>query len=257
LFQQTVALLLSHQRSPDSYLAGGAALHIDPNSIRYSNDLDYFNDSTERVASAFDADRRALHDAGYSLEVSIERNGFVRAIVKSATDSTKIEWVHDTPWRFLPAIHSDVAGYCLHPIDLAINKVLALVGRDEPRDFLDVLHVHNRILSLGAVVWAAAGKDPGFTPPMLLGMLRRRGRYHNEDFARLRLVHPTPALPDLKVQWLDALEQAADFISTRPSSEMGCLYFSPSAGQFPRLPEQVHGLVAHYGCPGGRLPEVR
>lgn len=41
--QQSVALLLSSQRSPDSYLAGGAALHLEPDSIRYSNDLDYFN----------------------------------------------------------------------------------------------------------------------------------------------------------------------------------------------------------------------
>jgi hypothetical protein len=250
-FQQAVARLLSSQRTPDSYLAGGAALHIEPNSIRYSNDLDYFNDSTERVASAFAADRQALHAAGYSLQVSIERNGFVRAIAGNGTESTKIEWVHDTAWRFLPAVHSDVAGYCLHPIDLAINKILALVCRDEPRDFLDTLHVHNRILSLGALVWAAVGKDPGFTPPMLLGMLRRRGRYHSEDFARLRLVQPAPSLPDLKLQWLDALDQAAQFIASRASKEVGCLYFSPSLGQFPRLPEREDNLIAHYGCPGG------
>lgn len=30
-------------------------------------------------------------------------------------------------------------GFMLDPIDLAINKVLALAGRDEPRDFVDML----------------------------------------------------------------------------------------------------------------------
>ncbi len=51
-------------------------------------------------------------------------------------------------------------GFQLHPIDLAINKVLALVGRDEARDFLDVVVVDATVLSLGALVWAAAAKDP-------------------------------------------------------------------------------------------------
>ncbi len=52
-FQTDLATLLAQNRTPDSYLAGGAALHFAPNSKRYSNDLDYFHDSVERVASAF------------------------------------------------------------------------------------------------------------------------------------------------------------------------------------------------------------
>lgn len=37
-FQEQVARLLSVDRSPDSYLAGGAAMHIAPGSQRFSND---------------------------------------------------------------------------------------------------------------------------------------------------------------------------------------------------------------------------
>jgi hypothetical protein len=47
----------------------------------------------------------------------------------------------------------------LHPIDLAVNKVLALAGRDEPRDLLDTLYQHREVLCLGALCWAACGKD--------------------------------------------------------------------------------------------------
>ena len=39
-FRADVAKLMAVQRSPDSYLAGGAAMHIEPLSTRYSNDLD-------------------------------------------------------------------------------------------------------------------------------------------------------------------------------------------------------------------------
>ena len=66
-FQKNIAQLLASNRSPDSYLAGGAALHIKPNSIRYSNDLDYFNDSEERVAKAFEQDRGLLKKNSYKI----------------------------------------------------------------------------------------------------------------------------------------------------------------------------------------------
>lgn len=51
-FQEEVLRLLALDRSPESYLAGGAALHSAPNSIRYSQDLDFFHDSERRVAEA-------------------------------------------------------------------------------------------------------------------------------------------------------------------------------------------------------------
>jgi hypothetical protein len=41
---------------------------------------------------------------------------------------------------------------------------------------LDTLDMHRDVLPLGAMCWAACGKDPGFTPLSLLGLLRRRAR---------------------------------------------------------------------------------
>lgn len=128
-------------------------------------------------------------------------------------------------------------------------------GRKEPRDFLDTLYVHDRTLCLGAMVWAGTAKDPGFTPLMLLGLLRRRGRYHAEDFARLALTEQ-PNLVELKQRWLDALERADEFIASRPADQHGCLYFSPSLQGFPRNPLDVSDVVPHYGRPGGVLPMV-
>jgi hypothetical protein len=253
-YQAQVARLLAKQRTPDSYLAGGAALHIEPNTLRFSNDLDYFNDSVERVASAFADDQRVLLDAGYEVVVEISQPGFVRASVRRGSNSTKVDWAHDSAWRFLPTIRHPTSGFQLHPMDLAVNKVLALVGRNEPRDLLDVLDVHEHVLSLGALCWAAAGKDPGYTPMLILDLLRRRGSYRPEDLARLHLAKPVE-LADLKRRWSAALDEADAFIAARPPDEVGCLYYSKRKRGFvaPRANEATDA-VPHYGRPGGVLP---
>jgi len=255
-YQEEVARLLSANRSFDNYLAGGAAIHLVPNTRRYSNDLDYFQDSVERVASAFTDDVRQLRAAGHDAAAEIQLPGYIRATVSRGGAHTKVEWAHDSAWRFMPTIRSDVVGYMLHPIDLAINKLLALAGRDEPRDFLDILDLHARTLQLGALCWAAAGKDPGFTPFALLEMLRRRGKYYAEDFERLNLVEPVD-LPALKNQWLAALAGADAFVRRRPPDEVGCLYYSPGLARFVAPgPDGPADVVPHYGRPGGVLPRV-
>lgn len=257
-YQAEIAELLSHNRTPDSYLAGGAAINIEPNSKRFSNDLDYFHDSEERVASAFAEDRSTLEAAGYALTVSMQQPGYIRAIVAKRDQQTKVEWAHDSAWRFLPPIRNEACGYQLHPIDLAINKLLALVGRDEARDFLDAMEIHEQVLPLGAQCWAAAGKDPGFTPLSLLSLLQRRGRYRQEDFARLSLREPVD-LVALKATWLAALADADAFIRSRPPEELGCLYYSRSrrlfVGRFAAA-EVGKDIVPHYGRPGGVLPKL-
>jgi hypothetical protein len=174
-FQEELGRLLAANRSEDSYLAGAAAILADANTKRYSQDLDYFHDTPERVATAYESDLQTLTAAGFTVAAELSQPGYIRAVVATADDATKVEWAFDTTWRFMPVIQSDRFGYQLHPIDLAVNKVLALAGRDEPRDLLDTLHCHEHVLSLGALVWAAAGKDPGFSPGSLLDLLRRRG----------------------------------------------------------------------------------
>ena len=251
-FQLTIARLLAGNRSSDSYLAGGAALHFAPNTQRYSNDLDFFHDSVERVATAFEADRRSLVEAGYEVRIEMNQPGFIRALICDSINSTKIEWAHDSAWRFMPPISNEDVGIQLHPIDLAINKLLALVGRDEARDFIDILYINKEILFLGPLCWAACGKDPGFTPYSMLEILKRRGKYRPEDFTRLKLRQPVD-LPSLKSEWLEALSKAESFIATRTPSELGCLYYSPSLRDFVD-PTDIPDAVTHYGSPGGVLP---
>lgn len=258
-FQRTLLAELAAEPTDERYLAGGAAMHFAPNSTRSSDDLDFFHDSEARVATAFAADRDTLERAGYAVEVQLSQPGFVRAIVRRDDRATRVDWAHDSAWRFMPLVRDELGGLILHPVDLAVNKVLVLAGRDEPRDFVDILFVHGQVLPLAALVWAAVGKDPGFTPLSLLELLKRRGRHRAEDYARLQLAEPFDVV-ESKATWLGALAQADAFARERPPEEYGCLYYSTRQDRFvvPRsdasLAEQ--GIVPHFGAPGGVLPRA-
>src|SRR5699024_9483939 len=125
-------------------------------------------DTTEAVAASWDADRQALEFAGYSVGTRRERPGFVEAIVAGQAGTLTVEWVRDSAFRFFPLVEHEEFGLVLHPFDLATNKVLALVGRAEVRDWLDVMECDRGIQPLGYLSWAACGKDPGFTPAGIL-----------------------------------------------------------------------------------------
>lgn len=257
--QGSLLALLAPNRIPASYLAGGAAIHFAPNSVRYSDDLDFFHDSEARVASAFAADTATLAAAGYDVSVEFAQPGFIRATVTRGDQATKIDWAHDSDWRFMPLVADPLGGLLLHPVDLAVNKVLALAGRDEPRDFVDILFIHAQVLPLAALVWAAAGKDPGFTPRSLLELLKRRGRYRPADFGRLQLTQPFD-LVEAKAIWLEALADADRFVRARPSEEVGCLYYSGARQKFVIPPADSDvaevAIAVHFGSPGGVVPRV-
>ncbi len=253
-YQAGLARLLSRNRTFDSYLAGGAAILIEPNTTRYSRDLDYFHDSEARVAEAFAADRSLLETGGYAVAVDMNQPGYIRAVVRKGAQATKVEWARDSAWRFMPTVRDERVGFLLHPVDLAVNKVLALAGRDEPRDVLDALHLHRHVLGLGPLCWAACGKDPGFTPLSLLELLRRRGRVRPEDIARLDLAAPID-LQELKRGWLDALDSVEPFVAFRLADEIGCLYYSAASGAFVD-PRNAADAVPHFGRPGGVLPRI-
>lgn len=257
--QHRILALLAGAPPRDRYLAGGAALHFTPQSKRYSEDLDFFHDSEKRVAETFAADRALLENSGYSIAVELSQPGFIRAIVSHNGDSTRIDWAHDSAWRFMTLVADPLGGLLLHPIDLAINKLLALAGRDEARDYVDILYVHQTVLPLAGLVWAAVGKDPGLTPVSLLEMLKRRGRPRPEEVDRLHLSEPFDYV-QAKSVWLDALSEAERFIAERPGKEVGCLYFSTAETRFvlpsaaTLLPAQ--DIVPHFGRPGGVVPGI-
>jgi hypothetical protein len=137
---------LAAYRDPESYAAGASAFE------------------PRRGALAATADAQTVEAAGYAVRWVRREPAIYTAEVTGPSGATHLEWVIDGEFRFFPVMRDDTFGYVLHPVDLATNKVMAAAGRRELRDIVDVVMVHEAILPLGAVVWAAVEKAPGYTP---------------------------------------------------------------------------------------------
>src|SRR6266581_4351307 len=142
-----------------------------------------------------------LRAAGYEVEVGRPQDTFQRAMVGRAGRQTKVEWVFDSAFRFFPVERDIELGWRLSFWDVATNKVLALVGRQKIRDYLDCLYLHESHLHIGALAWAASGKDPGMTPERIIDWASRGNRFRPEDLAEVRLSRPVD-LRAAKQIWL-------------------------------------------------------
>ena len=253
--QNEVLSLLADHRNPSSHLAGATGMLMSPKTPRRSHDIDLFHDAEEDVARAFSVDRAALESAGIRVSVVLSQPGFIRAEVgRTRGEILRMDWAHDSRWRFLPPVRVQNAGFVLHPVDLAVNKVLALAGRDEARDFVDVLYLVDHVLPLGALVWAACGKDPGLNPVMLLDLLARKGRVEQREIDRLDLARPLP-IGEAATRYRKALDDARAWVTTRDPTEAGCLYRRPDSALF-FAPHQGESYQLQRGAPGGVLPTL-
>lgn len=253
-FQAKVLRLISVNRSPESHVAGASAIHAAPDSLRYSGDVDLFHDSEEAVARAYERDTQTLRANGYTVQTRLSQPGFIRAIVEGEGGSVLIDWARDSVWRFMPPIPIASLGLVLHPVDLAVNKILALGGRDEPRDWVDVLYLDRKLISLGALVFAAVGKDSGLNPTMLLELLGRKGQVHPRDLERIHFAKP-PDLSQLRQHWSTALRRARLFVEGRPAKEAGHFYVDPRSGKF-FTPDADDTYTLHGPTQGGVLPRI-
>jgi len=243
-FQREVLGLLAANRSPDSYVAGATLLHSTPGAPRFSQGIDLFHDEPPSVEASFSADATILRRSGFKVEpVGRLTTTFRRALVQRREQQTKIEWAVDSAFRFFPVERDADFGWRLNFWDAATNKVLALVGRQTVRDYLDCLYLHEQHLHFGALAWAAAGKDPGLSPEMIVDWAARGNRFRHEDLAEVRLEKPVD-LRQAKRIWLLALADARDWIARLPPTEAGCLYLDarglpvflqPESPDFPNL----------------------
>ena len=103
-FQAELGRLLATNRTEDSYLAGAAPILAEPRTRRFSQDLDYFQDTPERVASAFAADRETLLAAECAIEPELSQPGYIRVLVRRGAAVTKVEWAYDSELA-VPACH--------------------------------------------------------------------------------------------------------------------------------------------------------
>jgi hypothetical protein len=252
-FQKEVARLLAANLNPDSHFAGRAVLNTGEAGLRFSDGLDISRDAAASVAACAEIDERTLAKAGYTVAWTTRAEGFFRAEGQREADDLRLEWTTDSAYRFFPVQADQEFGYCRHRADLATNKVLALAGRSEVRDFLDILQLDEDYLGLGPLIWAACGKDQGYSPALLLQLTDRHSRYQESDLHREHLARSVD-LKELKGRWLGARAQA--LCNRLPPEELGCLYLDsrgepinpdPDAPDFP-------SVTRHFGSVHGAWP---
>lgn len=248
--QSEVLALLAAHRNPESYVAGAAALNRD--GPRYSDDIDIFHDREESVATAAEADAALLGEHGFAIEWLRREPGLYAAAAQRHGESVRLEWARDSDFRFFPTTRDDLFGYRLHVFDIAANKALAAAGRREPRDALDLLYIHDRHIPLGAVIWAAVAKDPGYSPESLIAEIRRNARYRADDYADLALVEPINAGETMR-RLRQILDEADAFVRAMPVGKEGLAFLRDGRPVQPD-PADLSGYVEHAARRRGHWP---
>ena len=249
-FQSEVLRLLARNRSPESYVAGGIALNAGKN-IRWSDDVDVFHDAEEAVILSSERDVQTLTQAGYSVRQDLWTPSFRRAWVARAQDGVKLEWCQDSAWRFFPVEPDELLGWRLHRFDALTNKALAMGGRAETRDLVDLL-ANAAEHPLHAVCWAACAKDPGYNPLLLLNQMQRNSRVNPAELREMG----APFEPvSLKTQWLALAEAALSEIqrAARAGIEPGVAFVN-AQGRI--LWFDAPGVTQHKPVLGGSLPRL-
>ncbi len=260
-FQREILRLLAPSRlERESYVAGGAALNTQILAPRRSRDIDLFHDSIEAVAKTVESDRALLTAQGFTLRFIRQAPTFAEAVVERGDQATLIQWVFDSAYRFFPLVTDDALGLALHPFDLATNKVLAMAGRLEVRDFIDLISCCERIQPLGYLVWAACGKDPGFGPPSLLQEIRRGGRYSQTEVDLLDFDGTVPNAGVMSRQWRQQLQAADAICELLPFGHVGAAVVTDDGKlcclEAPALKRELEGKSVrfHQGTIGGAWP---
>jgi len=262
--QRRLCHLIAENRiaAGDSYVAGGAALNEILAGTRLSHDIDLFHDAASAVAASWSADRRLFEAHGLSVRVLRELPSFVEAVVSTPVESTLIQWTHDSAYRFFPLVRHPDFGLALHPFDLATNKILALVGRVEVRDWVDAIQCAERLQPLGYLAWAASGKDPGFSPAGILEHAARASRYSAEEVADLLFEGTPPDAGDLSRRWKRLLESARQVVPILPGDAMGKCVLSQRGELFVGDADHLRralaegAIVFHAGRLRGALPQI-
>lgn len=264
-FQRYVCGLIAANRKAggESYVAGGVALNELLQGDRVSRDIALFHDTEAALTATWDADRRLLEGAGLQVAVLRERPGYVEAQVGRGTDSVLVQWARDSAFRFFPLIEHTELGLTLHPFDLATNKVLALVGRLEARDWIDLLQCDDRLQPLGYLIWAACGKDPGFGPLGILEEASRSGHYSIEEMEALEFTGPPPDVGSLSRRWHEALREAHAIVGALPLESAGRAVLDEGLNLFRGTAVDLQAALAagrvrfHRGTIRGALPQVK
>jgi len=194
--QREVATIALREAARHGFaLAGGNALIVHGLVDRPTDDVDLFSDQESGVAAAAEGVQRALREAGFQAERQ-DRAGGLEEIFEGMGEGLA-EWIITAPsgqqtmlqMAYFDRSHGPVTmdvGPVLDLEDLAGGKVVALVSRVEPRDYVDTAAAL-RHYTPDQLVAFARRLDPGLEDRDFADALRQLDRMPDRIFARYGL----------------------------------------------------------------------
>jgi hypothetical protein len=177
--QLRVARIVAGLAEADGFaLAGGGALIVRGDTDRRTRDLDFFGPSPDAVDQLLPAVERALVRDGLGVDRVRVAPGFARLAITRDGERTELDLGADA--RLFPPDPGEPAP-TLTSLELAVDKVLAIFGRAEARDFADLMVLSLRY-PLERLFVLAREKDRGFEIKYFVEMLARFHRLRREEF---------------------------------------------------------------------------
>jgi hypothetical protein len=125
-----------------------------------------------------------------------------------------------------------------------------------------LINADRRLQPLGYLLWAACGKDPGFSPGSLLAHARRTTRDSALEVAQLDFRGAAPDAGELARTWRGMLENASSVVDLLPADEAGHCVLTAQGDLCRCSPAHLAEVVAerrfrfHPGSLGGAYPRL-
>ena len=131
---QDEVLTIVFETENEFYLTGGTCLSRFYVAKRYSDDLDFFTNQSQRYGFAIKKIKLALQKQ-FQLIVEVQTKDFTRFKIN---DLLQIDFVNDIAFRYKDVV-VDENNYILDNIEnILSNKITAVIGRDNPKDVFDI-----------------------------------------------------------------------------------------------------------------------
>ena len=156
-------------REPSFFLTGGGALIGFYGHQRTTRDLDLFTRDPDSFRIGFDMLKDPVSRIGGSLEALRTTPYFRRYRITMSEETTLVDLVLETVNAVSEPIELPDYDILIDtPVELAANKICALVRRAEPRDLLDLHFLRAQGLNLDIAISQAQKKDGGVGRDTLL-----------------------------------------------------------------------------------------
>lgn len=173
------------------YLTGGTALSRAHLHHRYSDDLDFFVNQDANFSNQAEQILKTLQ-AKFNLEVSLRSKDYYSLMVEKIL---KVELVNDVAFHDNGFISTEYYPQVDNLNNILSNKLSALMGRDEPKDVVDIWAIaKDRTIDWKHIFTSVNSKAVGIFPP---------------DIAR-RLTDFDPSLLKL-IKWIDNTPSGPQF----------------------------------------------